>query len=183
MKLSKGMVIGGLAGLVLSYCVTAYVSAFNYGNRAENIIVAEHRNMENILSQYSNQIMELVQVPEAMTSDLLEVIEAEMSGRYQGGRAGAVMSWVQERPAINNTAIYAGIQLAMTAGRNKFENAQTKFIDTKRQYETELGYLVRGFWLSTSGYPKINLDDYDIVTSSYSNNAFANGVEDGLQIN
>jgi hypothetical protein len=174
----------GLVGVIMlvGYVLASYVGAYNYGNRAENVIITEHRNMENILSQYSNQIMEMIQVPEAQKEDLKELIETEMSGRYQGGRGGAVMSWVQERATVDNTALYTNIQNAMVAGRNKFENAQTKFLDTKRSYQTELGYLVRGFWLGMAGRPSINLDDYDIVTSGYSNDAFATGEENGLKI-
>ena len=177
-----GWVALAVVAALIGYAVISYVSAYNYGNRAENVIVTEHANMENILSQYSNQIMEMVQVPTAQKEDLKELIEVEMSGRYNGGSTGAVMSWVQERQAIDNTQLYTNLQTAMTAGRNKFENAQTKFLDTKRQYNTRLGYLVGGFWLSVAGRPSINLDDYDIVTSSYSNNAFETGVEDGLQL-
>jgi hypothetical protein len=33
-----------------------------------------------------------------------------------------------------------------------------------------------------AGRPSINLDDYDIVTSGYSNDAFATGEENGLKI-
>jgi hypothetical protein len=68
------------------------------------------------------------------------------------------------------------------AGRNKFENAQTKFIDTKLVYETDLGYLWKGFWLRVAGYPKIDLAKYVIISSEHAQDAFKNGVDKGLKL-
>jgi hypothetical protein len=70
----------------------------------------------------------------------------------------------------------------MEAGRNKFENAQTKFIDTKRAYETNLGYLWKGMWLRTAGYPTINLDDYKIVSSGHAKKAFETGIDEAIKL-
>jgi hypothetical protein len=68
------------------------------------------------------------------------------------------------------------------AGRNKFENAQTRFIDAKRTYETNLGYLWKGTWMRIAGYPKINLDDYKIITSKHAKKTFETGVDEGVQL-
>ena len=74
------------------------------------------------------------------------------------------------------------VQRMIEAGRNKFENAQTKFIDTKRVYQTKIDQLWSGLWLRVTGFPKINLDDYKIISSTHAKKAFETGIDDGVKL-
>lgn len=173
----------GVFGVIIAIAVGSFVSNYNYGNRAENVIKAEYQNMENILAQYSLKVKEVAQVPGMMADDLSRVVRDAMSGRYGDNGSQATFQWIQENyPGQIGPSVYKQIQQVMEAGRNKFENAQTKFIDTKRQYETNLGYLWKGFWLRVAGYPKINLDDYKIITSGHAQEAFETGVDQAIQL-
>lgn len=72
------------------------------------------------------------------------------------------------------------ISQVVRAGRTEFQNRQTMFLDKKRAYETALGSPWTGFWLGVAGYPKINLDDYDVVTSAHSDESFRTGQDKAI---
>ena len=175
--------IVGVLVVLVGVIAGSYITNYNYGNRAEKTIAAEYENMENILAQYSLKVMEVGQVPAMMRDDLSKVTKDAMSGRYGEGGSQAAFQWIQENyPGQVDPSVYTKIQQVMEAGRNKFENAQTKFIDTKRQYETNLGYLWKGLWLRIAGYPKIDLDDYKIISSGHAQEAFETGVDNAIQL-
>lgn len=171
---------------VLSFIVlltVSYISNQNYGNEAENQIKAEYSNMENILAQYSLKVAEASQVPQMKTEDLSRVTKEALSGRYGANGSQAVFQWIQENyPGKVTDSLYVQIQQIIEAGRDKFENAQTKFIDTKKVYETNLGYFWKGFWLRVVGYPKINLDDYKIISSGHAQEAFKTKVDEPIKL-
>lgn len=164
------------------FLISSYVSAANYGNRAETQIQATWENNQNILAQYSNRIAEMAQIPEMQKNDLLEVYTGAMQGRYGAEGSQAVFQWIQEQNPNLNPAVYTNIQTSMEAGRKDFEVAQTTLVDQKRQYQTQLGYVVRGFWLNMAGYPKINLDEYKVITNDFTNEAFTAGKENGIKL-
>lgn len=188
MKSQKGAVwilalvplaIAMMLGLV---AVFSYIKYYNYGNQAENVIKAEYTNMENILAQYGLQIAEAAQIPSMQADDLTRIFTNTLDARYGSEGSQAAFQWLQEQNPNLDQSTYARIQTMIEAGRNRFENAQTKFIDTKRVYETNLGYLWTGFWLGVAGYPKIDLDDYVIISSGRAQNAFETKVEEPIQL-
>lgn len=187
--MSKNRGFGLLAVVVLAAVlgvgvtlVGSYVSAYNYGNRAEKEIQAQHTNLQNILGQYSLKVSEAVQVPEMYKNDLKEVVTAAIQGRYGENGSQATWQWIREQNLGVDVSVYKQIQQLIEAGRDKFENAQTKFIDVKRGYETNLGYLVRGTFLSVAGYPRIDLAALTIVTSQHAVDTFETGLDTGLKL-
>ena len=175
-------IVGVIAALIL-VVAGSYISNHNYGVTAETQIKAEYENMENILAQYSLKVMEVGQVPAMMRDDLSQVTKDAMSGRYGADGSKAMFQWIQENyPGQVDASLYTQIQQVMEAGRNKFENAQTKFIDVKRAYETSLGLFWKGLWLRIAGFPKIDLDDYKIISSEHAKEAFETGVDKGIKL-
>ena len=186
MKKQQGMT-KGLATLMgvgaLAFVLAAsYISNYNYGNRVEKQIEAAWTDNRNVLSQYSARIMEMAQVPDMFKDDVIEIYEGAMTGRYGDNGSQAMFQWLQEQNPQVDASLYTNIQQSMEAGRNKFENSQTRLIDLKRGYETRLGSFYSGLWLRIAGYPRVDLDDYNIVMSDYSNEAFESGVDNGLKL-
>ena len=106
-----------------------------------------------------------------------------MSGRYGKEGSKAVFQWIQENyPGQISDVLYVQIQQIIEAGRDKFGNAQTEFIDTKRVYETNLGYFWKGFWLDVAGYPKIDLSKYVIISSGHAQKAFKDKIEEEIKL-
>ena len=162
--------------------VGSYITNFNYGNRMERQIEATHTDNRNILAQYSTRIMEMAQVPDMYKEDVMEIYEGALTGRYGDNGSQAMFQFLQEQNPQIDASLYTNIQQSMEAGRNKFENSQTRLIDLKRGYETRLGSFYSGFWLGVAGYPRINLADFNIVVNDYSNEAFESGIDNGLTI-
>ena len=139
--------------------------------------------MENILAQGALKVQEVAQVPGMMTDDLARVSREAMAGRYGTQGSQAVFQWIQENyPGQLSPSLYIQIQQVIEAFRDKFTNAQTKFIDVKRSYETNLGYLWKGFWLKIAGYPKIDLEKFQIISSDSAKKAFETGIDEPLKL-
>lgn len=169
--LAIGVVFGG-----------SYYNWKAYGNAVEKEIPAAYTNNQNVLSQYSNKIAEMAQIPGMYQKDLSKLYSDAMGGRYGDGGSKAMFQFIKEVNPSIDASMYTSIQQAMRAGRTKFENAQKILIEKKRVYETNLGHPWAGIWLEMAGYPTINLDDYKILMSTYANDAFEKGVEDGIKI-
>lgn len=175
------IVMIGVVALVAITVIMSYVSAFNYGNEAEQSLVAKYDNMQNILGQYSLKVMEAASVPAMYKDDMKDVMTSVMSARQGEGGSKAAFQWFKEHDINLDSSLYAKIQTIIEAGRNKFQNAQTGFIDAKRAYTTNLGYLWKGFWMARAGYPKLDLDDYVIISSGHAKQAFESKVDTAIK--
>lgn len=172
----------GIIGSLIAVCIFSYVSNYNYGNKAEKQILAEWENNENILAGYSLKITEMAQVNTMYKDDVKEVFTGVMQGRYGENGSQAMWQWLKEQNPQLDSAMYNRLQQVMEAGRNEFKVAQTRFVDVKRTYETNLGYLWKGFWLRAAGYPKIDLAEYKIITSGHAKQAFETGIDEGIKL-
>lgn len=157
--------------------IMAWVSAANYGNRAEADIKAVWENNQNILGQYTLKIQEAAQVPEMYKNDFKEVVTAAMQGRYGADGSKATFQWIKENNLTFDSSMYNKMQTLIEAGRNEFQTNQTRLVDTKRVYVTSLGSIPRGWFLSMAGYPKIDLDKYRPVVAGDTRQIFESGVQ------
>lgn len=175
--------LGAVVALIIGVWVN-YVGAYNYGNTQENRIIAEHKNLENVLGQYSLKVAEAAQVPEMYRDDMKDVVGMALEGRYGPDGSKAVFQWLKEdnSPARLDSTLYVKIQQIIEAGRNEYQNQQTRFIDIKRGYVTSLGYFWKGFWLKQAGYPKIDLKKYETTTSDFASEALSTGIDKGMTL-
>lgn len=172
-----GMLI--VTALVL---VGSYVSNANYGNEAEREIQATYDNNKQILGQYTLKVKEAASVPDMYRDDLQKVMVTALSARYGKSGSTAVMQWIKEQNIPYDSTLYVKIQQIIEAGRNEFQNNQTRLIDEKRVYQTNLGYVWKGFWLRLAGYPKIDLSKYNTVTTDSALKAFDSGVDTPVKL-
>ena len=174
-------VVVGLVGLI-GIVFMSYVSAYNAANRMENQIVATFEDNKNVLAQYSNRIAEAAQIPAMQRDDLVAVVTAALDARYGEEGSKAMFQFIQEQNPNIDSSVYTQLQRMIEAGRIDFATAQTRLIDQKRVYETALGSFWQGMWMRVAGYPKINLDDYKIVTNARTEEAFKTGVEEPMKL-
>jgi hypothetical protein len=182
MKALKVLAPIALLALAILFVVTPYIHYKNFGNQQDNLVRAEYQNMENILAQYSLQVGEAAQIPSMQAEDLSRIFTNTLDARYGSNGSQATFQWLQEQNPALDQATYANIQNIISAGRNRFENAQTRFIDVKRLYENAIGNVWSGFWLGVAGYPKINLSEFVIISSGHAQQSFADGVDPGIQL-
>ena len=184
--MKTGLIVASVIGITLAsaagIAVTSYISAYNLGNRLEQGIKAVDENNRNILAQYGTRIAEAAQVPAMQRDDLKEVVTAALEGRYGQDGSKAVFQFLQEQnPQIDST-VYVQLQRMIESGRIEFQNAQTKLVDQKRIYETALGSFWQGTWMRVAGYPKIDLDEYQIVSTARADAAFETGIEEPIKL-
>lgn len=174
--------IGAVLAL-LAFLFITYTNAVAFGVRHEKAIEATQTNNRNILASNTTAVMEMAQVPGMMRDDLSKVMQDAFEGRYgENGSQAAVQLIVENYPGQIDPGLYRAIQSKIEAGRNEFKNNQTRLLEQKRVYETNLGYVVKGFWLRTAGFPKIDLDKITIVSSTAADRAFETGIDDGVTL-
>ena len=173
------LVLGAIAAVVAG----SYIKNFNYGNRVERQIEATHTDNRNVLAQYSTRIVEMAQVPEMCKQDVMDIYEGALTGRYGENGSQAMFQFLQEQNPQIDASLYTNVQQSMEAGRNQFQNSQSRLIDLKRGYETKLGSFYSGFWLNVAGYPRIDLAQFNIVVNDHSNEAFETGIDNGIELN
>lgn len=167
----------GVLAVIAGFLFMSYVSAYNTGNRLEQALKATYKNNENILAQYGQKVLEASQVPDMARDDIVKVARAAMEGRYGEEGSKAVFQMITEQNPNVDPALYRQIQQIIEGGRTQFQDAQTRLIDQKRVYETALGSFWQGMWLRIAGYPKVNLDDFKVITTQRAEQAFQTGKE------
>jgi hypothetical protein len=174
------IVFGGIFAIIfmiVAVCATSYISATNYGASIESQLKAARDDNKNVLAQYEQKILEATQVPSMYKNDYKEVVTGALQNRYGNNGANAMMLWIKEHDINFDSSLYTKLQQMIESGRNDFKNNQTKMIDIRRGYETQLNFFWRGTWLRIAGYPKLNLADYQPVITDRTEDAFANNKE------
>lgn len=166
-----GFVYGGCALSFRSDCV-----------RAENGIKAQYAQNQNDYDNMWKKFREMAQVPEMYVEDLKKVYDGAIKARYGENGSQAAIQFITEHNPNFDASMYTKLQSAIEAGRNGFEADQKQLIDKKRQYQDLLGgtkALFVGFWF---GFPRIDLDQYDIVTSDETQDVFKDKKSDEIDL-
>lgn len=171
--ISVAVVVAAIVGIA----AISYISAFNFGNQSEQVLIATRENNKNILAQYGQKVQEAAQVPDMMRDDMIKVVTAAVQGRYGPDGSRATFQWLKEQNPNLDPQLYRQIQQIIEAGRNDFQNGQTRMIDQKRVYQTALGSFWKGMWLRIAGYPKLNLEEFKPVSTDRADDAFQKGKE------
>lgn len=168
-----------LLGSIAAVSFGSYVSAKNYGARTEASLKASQTDSRNVLAQLGQKIREVAQVPKMYADDVERVTTAAIEGRYGADGSKATFQWLQEQNPQLDPFLYSEIQQTIKGARKDFEVAQRRQTDIRRQYEGELGTFWRGFWLGVAGYPKVDLKEFDIVSTAEADEAFRTKQEAG----
>lgn len=164
---------------IVAACAVGYIGAVNYAAEVEAQLKAAKDNSENYLAQYGQKLQESVQVPGMATKDVVEIMTASVAGRYGPNGSQAAIQMIREQNGAVDQKLYERIQQLIESGRDEYKQSQTKMLDIKRGYETNLNYAWRGFWLRNAGFPKIKLDDFKVISTDRAQEAFKNGKESG----
>lgn len=170
----KALAIVGTLGLLV---VIFLAVAFGYRSdcvRLEAKIVAQYKQDQNNYDNMWKKFREMAQVPEQYVEDMKKIWGDTMKGRYGAEGSKAVFQFIREHNPQLDAAVYTRLQAAIEAGRNSFAADQQQLLDIKREYTVVLQGNRALFVGWMFGFPKIDLDKYDIVLSDQTDEAFRN---------
>lgn len=171
------IVIAVLVAGIIGVGVVSFKSAWDYGNTMDNSLEAIKENNKNIYAQGTQAVLEIAQVPTMYANDLKEIVIGEIQGKFGKDGSKATMQWLQDRQINLSPDLYKDITIQIKTFRAKFEANQTLMIENKRSYKDAIGSLWMGFWLRMAGFPKINLNDFNAITTDRTEEVYKNGKE------
>ncbi len=167
--------IGIGLSVVFLFLLIFISSIFGINNQCvgqEQSIIAQYNQNKNNYDNYFKKLKETAQVPDMYVDSFKKVYNGIMSGRYGVGGSKAAFQWIQENNPNFDSSLYKQIQEVIEAGRNSFEANQKTLLDKKQIYQTLLGQIPDGFFAKLMGFPKIDLEKYNIVTSEETEGVF-----------
>jgi hypothetical protein len=179
-------IIGGVfLGLILLVGIAAWSifgSAYNTANNSEINIEGNFKDLQNVKSSYTMKIREMAQVPEMYAEKLKEVVGAAMEGRYGADGSKAVFQMITEQNPTVDPTMYNRVQQVMEAGRNDFQQAQTKHNDILIAYKKVLTTFPNNIVYGMLGYPKLDLSKYQIIIASETRKQFETGTDEKINL-
>ena len=177
-KVLLATVVGiGLLGLTVMF---GFLGVNNQCVAHESSIKAQYTQNQNNYDNYFKKLKEVAQVPSRYIVDLKSVYDSLMQGRR--GSENELFRMIKEANPNVDSSLYRQIQQVIESGRNDFESNQKSLIDKKRVYEVYIGQqpnkMIAGFF----GYPTIDLNKYDIVTSDVTQEAFKTKRTDPISV-
>lgn len=156
----------GIVVFSLFFLLFGYLGFSNTANAFEVDIKAKYTDNRNVYDNGWKKVKEVAQVPELQTKALQEVYKTTMEGRYGPNGSQALLQFIHEQnPQLDQTT-FLKIQQDIEAFRTEFASNQTALVSRKQAYERFLMATTSGrFYNSFAGYPKIDLNKFDIVTS------------------
>lgn len=140
--------------------------------RQENGIKAQYKQNQNSFAEMTNKVQEVAQVPEMYAADLQKVAKAAIEGRYGKDGSKAVFQFIQEHNPNVDSALYMKLANVIESSRAQFAQEQRTLLDKKRVYENNLETFPENMVAGLFGFPRIDLDQFDIVTSQQTEDAF-----------
>lgn len=174
--------------IILSLIATPILTFMGYYDEAvvhESGISAQYKSDENTLAQMSLKVVEMMQVANSHTDDMVRVISAAMKGKYGDQGATAKMLWSNELTQTVDPSLKKEVMRAIQGGRTNFEQMQNVRIDKCRVYENLRKQLVSGFFLRLGNFPTdaAKLDKMCTpVSSVHARETFETGIDKGLDL-
>jgi hypothetical protein len=180
MKVLLGLLVVGL--LFVGVTVSSIIGINNSLVAQEQGLEAQYKQNQNNYDNFTKKIVEVAQVPEMYRDDLEKVTKSAIAGRYGDGGSKAVFQFIKEQNPQIAPDIYVKIQQVIDAGRTSFESEQKMLLDKKRMYLTDLKSFPTNMVASILGFPKIDLNKIDIVTSDKTEKAFTDKKADSIKL-
>lgn len=174
-------VLALLAVLTVGGLALGYWGWSNDCRQAENDIVGQYTEMQNVYDNGWKKVVEISQVP-AMQMDNYKTLYTDvMKGRYGADGSKAMFQFLKEQNPTLDPALYTKLQQTVEIFHNDFTAAQTNLTAKKVDYKNLIDVGAGRFYNIVGSYPRIHVgiptgsqDDYQIVTSGKTQNDFKN---------
>jgi hypothetical protein len=193
------LIAGGITLVLLFSMIASCVSFRNTAVKLESSVKAQYQSNQNTYDAFWKKVTEVAQVPDEYKEAFKDVLVADTSARYGKEGADATMLWIQERSINFDASLYKQLATIIEGGRNEFRQSQDDLLDKQRVYENHLNTVNGSLWAGFNGFPKVvggdlappsdkdgdgllTVLDYKIVTSSKTQQAFATGEDEALDV-
>lgn len=185
--MTKALAIGlSVVGVIVFTAVTlilGYIGFSNTANGFEVDIKAKYADNKNVYDNGWKRVKELAQVPDMQVEGLHKLYDATMKGRYGANGSQAMLQFITEQNPTLDQSTYRAIQQNIESFRREFQANQTRLISIRQQYERFLSATTSGrFYNMIGGYPRIDLSQFDIVTSEKTEEDFKNKKSEPLSL-
>lgn len=172
-------VIGFLGSAIIGLTT---MGTYNSFISLERGLVAQYEQNKNNYDNMFKKFREAAQVTTMQADDLERVYKSAIQGRYGENGSQAVFQMIKEQNPNLDSTTYKRLQDIIVEGRDTFEDNQKLLIDKKRTYETVLATFPSNIIASIFGFPKINLEEFGIVTSGRTSNAFETKKDEEIKL-
>lgn len=180
---AKAGIVVSLLFVVFCFSLVAYgIDVNNNCVKMESGIVAQYTQNQNSYDNFFKKVKEVSQVPDMYTNDLKSVYDKLIKDRYAEKNENLLFQFIREHNPNFDASLYRQIQRVIEAGRNDFETNQKLLIDKKRIYENHLGVFPNNVVTGFLNFPKIDLKEYDIVSSVETKEIFKTKVSEPIAL-
>lgn len=180
----KNIAIGAV-GLIILLTLSFLFGLLGFRSTAVNFeesIKAQYTQNQNNYDNMWKKFKEMAQVTDQYAEDLKELYDNAMTGRYGEGGSKAVFQWLNEQNPNLSPETYTRLQSTIEAGRNSFESDQKQLIAKKEQFSKLLRSNKALVYNAILNFPTIDLDEYSIVTSEVTDEAFKTKKSDTINL-
>lgn len=175
-------IILGIFGFIILAGVISFATMWSHRNTAvslEEKIKAQHVANKSSYDNMWKKFKETAQVTDKQAEHFKDVYQGMIEGRYENDDK-LLMKAVQEQNPTMGTEVYTKLQNTIIAGRDSFNNNQTKIADMIREYNT---YIRKHVVMNALfRFKELDANNY-IVTSERTKNAFEKGADDEIDLN
>ena len=168
--------------LFIAISIFAVVGINNNCVQMEAGIKAQYDQNRNNYDNMWKKFKEATQTTTMYTEDLKKVYDSAIQGRYGKNGSKAMFQWLKENNPNFDSSMYKNLQVMIEGGRNSFEENQKMLVDKKRQYEVVVQSFPTIVVARTLGFPKIDLNKFDIVTSDTTEETFKTKKADEIKL-
>lgn len=170
------------AGLMLFGMIACgtLVDFSNTSVELEAAIKTQYKANQAVHDKVWKTIAQDANVATAHADRVKEIVIGSIEGRY-GNDTNVVFKAINEATGQTlPTELFAKVQQVIEAGQAEFANNQRELLSKKQTYELHLHRFPNSIYASMLGYPRIDMDQFDIVTSERTDRAFADKKEEPL---
>lgn len=156
------------------------MSVRSSANRMEKNVVYQYEQNKNNYDKMWKTFKETAQVTDMYAGDVQKLFSQVIEGRK--GSDQELFRMIKESNPTLDASIYKRLQEVIEAGRSDFEENQKMLLDKKKQYATFLDEIPEGPIASFFGFPKVDLNQFQIVTSDRTEGTFKSGKDDEVKL-
>ena len=155
------------------FAISATIGYFDFSstaNKYENGIEAQYTENQNTYDNGYKAVVEAAQITDKQAADLKAIYVDVLRGMKDSN--AMLLALGQFNPNMDQST-YKKVQQLIESFRNDFAERQRELIARRNEYKDYLTVSFTGrFYNQFAGYPKIDLNKYNIVTSNRTVSAF-----------